>query len=190
MTVADWGPQLHLLEAALCYQVYVHENTPAGRQDKLWEICCTQVIPQLFFPDDTSVFQDDNARIHLAQTEKEWFREHETLYHKWTGHHWVMENIWDVLEKTLQSSLTLSYQQLKILARNKCNFGQKNNVMTLKKFKQYNGKCVPQWKMNVIKQNVRGLWLSIFMPDCVCALVNSIWTLGKLWFITSMSNKR
>jgi len=52
-----------------------------------------------------AIFQDDNARIHQAQIGKEWLggimKKH---FHSWMSPDLkFIENLWDVLEETLQS---------------------------------------------------------------------------------------
>ncbi len=59
----------------------------------------------------TGIFQDNNARIQQAKIVKEWFRQHDTSF---SHIDWPLqspesdlnpiENLWDVLEKTLASS--------------------------------------------------------------------------------------
>ena len=56
-----------------------------------------QVIPSmdLFFPDGSGIFQDDNAKIHRALVVKEWsMRTHECQGAR------GVKSLWDVLEKT------------------------------------------------------------------------------------------
>jgi len=54
-----------------------------------------------------NIFQDGDARIHRAQTVKEWLREHETWVGPQSPDLHPRENRWDVLEKALLSGPTL-----------------------------------------------------------------------------------
>lgn len=63
-----------------------------------------------FYRDGTDIFQNDRAKIHLAQIVKEWFRENESSFSHMV---WPqqspdinpIENLWDTLEKSPTFSL-------------------------------------------------------------------------------------
>jgi len=58
-----------------------------------------------FFPDGTGIFQDDNARIHRAQTVFQGARDF--IFTPQSPDLNLIENLWDVVEKALRSGLTL-----------------------------------------------------------------------------------
>ena len=96
-----------------------------------------QVIPSmgLLFPDGSGVFQDDNAKIHLALVVKEWSMRTHECQGAWgviftlelaTTESWLypIKSLWDVLEKT-EGVVWLPCHQYKISVKNECNSGWK-----------------------------------------------------------------
>lgn len=67
-------------------------------------------VDRFFYRDGTGIFQNDRAKIHLAQIVKEWFRENESSFSHMV---WPQqspdinptENLWDTLEKSPNFSL-------------------------------------------------------------------------------------
>ena len=115
-----------------------------------------QVIPSIdfFFHDGLGIFQDDNAKIHLALVVKEWSMRTCECQEAWgvrfthglaTTKPWLypIKSLWDVLEKT-EGMVWPSCHQYKISAKNVCNSGWKYILChCIRLSKQYHSKCTP-----------------------------------------------